>query len=61
MKRALDKAGRKTELIEFAKEGHTFWLDNEYHMLGSVGDFLWKHLGPGYGVTAPPPPRSQSR
>jgi dipeptidyl aminopeptidase/acylaminoacyl peptidase len=55
MKRALEKAGRKTDLLEYEKEGHTFWSDNEYRMLGEVGQFLWTHLGAGHGVTKPPP------
>jgi dienelactone hydrolase len=55
MKKALDRAGMKTELVEIEKEGHTFLMaDSEIRMLSSVGNFLWKHLGPGHGVSSPP-------
>jgi dienelactone hydrolase len=55
MKKALDRAGKKTELIELAKEGHTFLMaENEMIALSSIGGFLWTNLGPGYGVTTPP-------
>jgi dipeptidyl aminopeptidase/acylaminoacyl peptidase len=56
MKKALDKAGRKTELIELEKEGHWWWEQyNELRVLGAIDQFLWTHLGPGHGVTTPPP------
>jgi dipeptidyl aminopeptidase/acylaminoacyl peptidase len=55
MKKALDKAGMKTELIEVEREGHSFLMaENEMILLSNVGGFLWKHLGPGFGVTVPP-------
>jgi dipeptidyl aminopeptidase/acylaminoacyl peptidase len=55
MKKALDKAGNNTRLITLSGEGHSYWSkDNEMHALSSIGDFLWKHLGPGMGITAPP-------
>jgi acetyl esterase/lipase len=55
MKKALDKAGMKTELIEVEREGHSFLMaENEMILLSNVGGFLWKHLGPGYGVNTPP-------
>jgi dipeptidyl aminopeptidase/acylaminoacyl peptidase len=55
MKKALDKAGMKTELIEVEREGHSFLMvHNAKILVSNVGGFLWKHLGPGYGVTQPP-------
>ena len=56
MKKALDKAGRKTELIELEKEDHGGWETyNEIRVLIAIDQFLWKHLGPGYEVNTPPP------
>ncbi len=56
MKKALDKAGRKTELIELEKEDHGGWeVYNEKRVLTAIDQFLWKHLGPGYEVMTPPP------
>ena len=54
MKKVLDKSGRKTELIELEKEGHSGWTaDNEVRSLIDASiQFLWKHLGPGYGVSS---------
>ncbi|HEV7610189.1 MAG TPA: prolyl oligopeptidase family serine peptidase, partial [Steroidobacteraceae bacterium] len=55
MKKALDKAGNKTRLIELSGEGHSYWdKDNEKYALSSIGEFLWLHLGPGAGMTSPP-------
>ncbi len=55
MKRLLDQSGRKTELIELEHEGHGGWSKkNEMYAMSSIGAFLWKHLGPGYGVTSAP-------
>jgi dipeptidyl aminopeptidase/acylaminoacyl peptidase len=55
MKKALERAGKQTELIELEKEGHTFLMaQNEMIALSNIGGFLWKHLGPGYGVTTAP-------
>jgi len=55
MKKALEKNGMKTELIEIDKEGHSFLMAySDMIMLSNIGGFLWKHLGPGYGVTTPP-------
>ncbi len=55
MKKALDKAGMKTDLIEVDREGHSFLMaHNEMILLSNVGGFLWKHLGPGHAVTTPP-------
>jgi dienelactone hydrolase len=55
MKKALDKSGRKTELIELEKEDHSYWSDsNEKLALSSIDGFLWQHLGPGFGITTPP-------
>jgi dienelactone hydrolase len=57
MKKALDKSGRKTDLIRFADEGHSDWSDeNEKHALLAIDRFLWQHLGPGHGIDAAPPP-----
>jgi dipeptidyl aminopeptidase/acylaminoacyl peptidase len=58
MKKALEKTGRKTELITLEKEGHSYWsAKNEKLALTAVANFLWHNLGPGFGVTAPPPSR----
>jgi dienelactone hydrolase len=55
MKKALDKSGRKTQLIELADEGHSWWSDeNEMLAISKVDAFLWAHLGAGYGSTSPP-------
>lgn len=52
MKKALDKAGRKTELIEMEGEGHSYWSDeNEMLALSSIDAFLWSNIGAGYGST----------
>jgi pimeloyl-ACP methyl ester carboxylesterase len=62
MKKALDKAGMKTELIELEKEGHGGWERyNELRVLKAIDQFLWKHLGPGHGITTPPPALAQTR
>jgi phosphoenolpyruvate carboxylase len=56
MKKALDKAGMKTELIELEKEDHGGWeIFNEIRVLTAIDQFLWKHLGPGHEVKSPPP------
>ena len=56
MKKALDKAGMKTELIELEKEDHGGWeIFNEIRVLTAIDQFLWKHLGPGHEVKTPPP------
>ena len=56
MKKALDRNGKKTELVEFEKEGHSGWQPYNYvRALTTIDQFLWKNLGPGYGVTTPPP------
>lgn len=58
MKRALDKGDRPTELIALKDEGHSYWSpDNEKRALTAVDKFLWQHLGPGFGATAPSPAR----
>jgi dipeptidyl aminopeptidase/acylaminoacyl peptidase len=55
MKKALEKNGRKTELLELEKEGHSYWQDfNEVKVLATIDQFLWKNLGPGHGVTQAP-------
>lgn len=55
MKRLLDQSGRKTELIELEHEGHGGWTkQNEKYAMSAIGAFLWRHLGPGYGVTSAP-------
>ena len=55
MKKALDKSGRKTELIELEGEGHSWWSDeNEMFAMTRVDAFLWENLGAGYGSTVPP-------
>jgi dipeptidyl aminopeptidase/acylaminoacyl peptidase len=56
MKKALDRNGKKTELLEFEKEGHSGWQPYNYvRAMTAMDQFLWKNLGPGYGVTTPPP------
>jgi dipeptidyl aminopeptidase/acylaminoacyl peptidase len=56
IKKALDRNGKKTELLEFEKEGHSGWQPYNYvRALSSIDQFLWKNLGPGYGATTPPP------
>jgi dipeptidyl aminopeptidase/acylaminoacyl peptidase len=60
MKKALEKSGRKTELITLENEGHSYWsADNEKLTMTAVDNFLWQHLGPGFGITAPPPSRGE--
>lgn len=55
MKKVLDKSGRKTELIELEKEGHSGWEQyNELRVLRAIDQFLWKHLGPGHEIKTPP-------
>jgi dipeptidyl aminopeptidase/acylaminoacyl peptidase len=55
MKKNLDKAGKKTELIELEKEGHGGWETyNELRVLRAIDQFLWKNLGPGHDVSTPP-------
>ena len=62
MKKALDKAGMKTELIELEKEGHWSWeIHNETRVLSAIDEFLWKHLGPGHGAVKPPPIRTAAK
>ena len=61
MKKALDAAGRPTELIELEGEGHSGWTNgNEMRTLTAIDAFLLKHLGAGYGLEPlnPPPPSS---
>jgi dipeptidyl aminopeptidase/acylaminoacyl peptidase len=61
MKKALDKAGRKTELISLSDEGHSYWSnENEMFALSAIDNFLWQHLGPGFGVTTSPAPQAKS-
>lgn len=55
MKQVLDKAGRKTELIDVRGEGHSGWSrDNERKMLTAIDAFLWDNIGPGFGPQAAP-------
>jgi dipeptidyl aminopeptidase/acylaminoacyl peptidase len=55
MKKALEKLGRKTELVELEGEGHSYWSrDNERRMLASVDAFLWDSIGPGFGIQSAP-------
>ena len=58
MKKALDKAGKKTELITLEEEGHSYWsADNEKLTMNAIDNFLWQHLGAGFGVSTAPAPR----
>jgi len=62
MKKALQKAGRKAELIEMKGEGHSYWSDeNEMLALSSIDAFLWSNLGAGYGSTTPPAARGAGK
>ena len=55
MKKALDE-GRPTELITLKGEGHSYWsAENEKLVLTAVDKFLWKNLGPGFGVAISAP------
>jgi hypothetical protein len=55
MERALDKAGHPTDLVELENQGHSGWsVGSEMRTLAAVDAFLWKHLGPGYGISLPP-------
>ncbi len=62
MKKALEKSGRRTELIELKNEGHSYWSDEtEIRALSSIDAFLWNHLGAGYGSTTPPAARGAKK
>jgi dipeptidyl aminopeptidase/acylaminoacyl peptidase len=62
MKKALDKSGKKTELISLEQEGHSYWsADNEILTMNAIDNFLWQHLGPGLGITAAPTARVKSK
>jgi dipeptidyl aminopeptidase/acylaminoacyl peptidase len=62
IKKALDRNGKKTELIEFEKEGHSGWQAyNNVRAQTAIDQFLWKHLGAGYGVNTPPPSTAASK
>ncbi len=51
----LEKSGRKVTLLRLEDEGHGgFSRNTSKVMLTTIGDFLWKHLGQGHGVTEPP-------
>jgi dipeptidyl aminopeptidase/acylaminoacyl peptidase len=53
MKKLLDKAGRKTELITLEDEGHSGWsTENEQRVLEAVGKFLQSNLGAGFSAPA---------
>lgn len=50
IKDALDKSGRKTELITLESEGHSDWSDvNNRKVLEAIAKFLAGKIGPGYG------------
>jgi dipeptidyl aminopeptidase/acylaminoacyl peptidase len=58
MKKALDKAGHKTELITLKDEGHSYWsTDSEKLAMSAIDNFLWQNLGPGFGISNAPAPR----
>jgi dipeptidyl aminopeptidase/acylaminoacyl peptidase len=58
MKKALDKSGRKTELITLKDEGHSYWSnDSEKLAMSAIDNFLWQHLGPGFGISTAPTAR----
>jgi len=55
MKRALDKAGHPTDLVELENQGHSHWtVGSEMRALAAIDNFLWRNLGPGYGITVAP-------
>jgi dipeptidyl aminopeptidase/acylaminoacyl peptidase len=55
MQKLLDKSGRKTVLLRLENEGHGGFGENTSKvMLTTIGDFLWKHLGKGHGVSEAP-------
>jgi acetyl esterase/lipase len=55
MQAALNKAGKKTELITLEEGGHGgFSREQTLVTLSAIGTFLWDNLGKGYGVDAPP-------
>jgi len=55
-KKALDKGGRPTALITLKGEGHSYWsAENQKLVLTAVDKFLWKNLGPGFGVSISAP------
>jgi acetyl esterase/lipase len=57
MKKALDKAGRPTELIRLKNEGHSYWdTANHKLVLTAIDNFLWKHIGAGHNIKEPPAP-----
>ena len=61
MKKALDKSGRKTELITLKDEGHSYWSDDSEKLtMSAIDNFLWQHLGPGFGISKAPNPRPQA-
>jgi len=61
MKKALDKAGKKTELITLEEEGHSYWSDDSEKLtMSAIDNFLWQHLGPGFGISKAPNPRPQA-
>jgi dipeptidyl aminopeptidase/acylaminoacyl peptidase len=55
MQAALNKAGKKTELITLEEGGHGgFSREQTLVTLSAIGTFLWDNLGKGYGVDSPP-------
>jgi len=55
MQKALNKSGRKTELLRLRDEGHgDFTRNSSKVMMSTVGAFLWDNLGKGFGVNDPP-------
>jgi dipeptidyl aminopeptidase/acylaminoacyl peptidase len=62
MKKALEKSGRPTELIELENEDHSYWSDeNEMLALSKIDAFLWQNLGAGHGSTVPPAARTAKK
>ena len=56
MQKALENAGRPTALLRFPGEAHPDWSTAHHKAeLIAIDRFLWQHLGPGHGITAPPP------
>ena len=61
MKKALEKVGRKTELITLEEEGHSYWTaESEILAMSAIDNFLWQHLGPGFGISIAPAPRPKA-
>ena len=51
MKKALEKAGRPTDLVTLEDEGHSGFTDDDSRLvLTTIDAYLAKHLGPGFSA-----------